>query len=517
MSAVQPTGMAGTRTSLWLLALAVVTIVVLLGLTRVADPFHGDHALFLRYAEAIDRGDVLYLDIWDNKQPGIFWFYLAGGRLFGFSEVGVRLFELAYQTAFALVLVVALRGWLRTWWLAVLAPIATIGAYYAMTGPRHLTQPEAIVAFPLFLALWLAGAPRASIRGRRLAWFGAGVCAALVIAIKLVFAPIIAIGWLAALWTAESDGPGRGSLLDRVLPAVAGLAVVVGGIVGLSAAQGSLPEFAWTSLAYPVVASAEVPIAALSRLAGSVAWYAVAGAPWLLLALAAGVRWRGRRQEWLAVQMLVWVVVGAAVVLVQKFSWWEYHFVLFMVPVGLLAVRGADGVIAAVRPSARGLVSVVLVLVLFATPVAVTVGRVWRADFEPVGILPSLGDEAAVLDYQRRRSPTYESIWQSTAFLRSPDAIPGPIYVVGDPLYLQASGREQAIPTHGWSWEMLLQSQWDALAKDLSDGAPAYVFLDDDMAPMVADRSPATMDWLARDYERLSADPDGVWFERRAP
>jgi uncharacterized MnhB-related membrane protein len=457
------------------------------------------------------------VDVWDNKQPGIFWFYLVGGRLFGYSEVGVRLFELAYQAAFAVVLVVALRGWLRAWWLAVLAPIATIGAYYAMTGPRHLTQPEAIVAFPLFLALWLAAAPRATVRGRRLAWFGAGVCAALVIAIKLVFAPIVAIGWLAALWTAESDDAARRSMLDRVLPSVAGLALVVGVVVGLSAVQGALPAFTWTSLVYPAIASAEVPLAAFSRLAGSLAWYALAGAPWLVLALAAGVRWRGRRQEWLAVQMLVWLVVGAAVILVQKFSWWEYHFVLFMVPVGLLAVRGADGLIAAVRPSARGLVSVVLVLVLFATPVAVTVARVWRAGFEPVGILGSLGDEATVREYQRRRSPTYESIWQSTAFLRGSDALPGPIYVVGDPLYLQASGREQAIPTHGWSWEMLLQSQWDALATELSDAAPAYVFLDDDLAAMVADRSPATLVWLARDYQRLTADPDGVWFERRAP
>jgi hypothetical protein len=34
---------------------------------------------------------------------------------------------------------------------------------------------------------------------------------------------------------------------------------------------------------------------------------------------------------------------------------------------------------------------------------------------------------------------------------------------------------------------------------------------------MVADRSPATIEWLARDYERSSADPDGVWFEWQAP
>jgi hypothetical protein len=505
------------RAGIWILALAGIGIVALIGLTRVADPFHGDQALYLHYASALDRGAAFYVDIWDSKQPGIYWFYLAGGRLLGFTEVGVHAFELVYQVAFATVLVVALHGLLRTWWLPALAPVATIGAYYTITGPWHLTQPEAVVGFPLFLALWLAAAPRGTPRGRRLAWFAAGVFAGLVITIKLVYAPIVAIGWLAALWTTESVRPLRAVLLDRSLPAIGGLAVVVAGVVALSAIQGGLGALTWTSLVYPIVASAEVPAAGLSRLVRSAAWYALVSAPWLVLALAAGLRWRGRRQEWLTIQMLVWVVVGGAAVLVQKFSWWEYQFMLFVVPVGLLAIRGADGLIAAARPTWRRPVTVILALVLLLTPVVVTAGRLWRADFEPIAILASLGDEASVLDYQQLRSDTYDEIWSSTAFLRAADATPGPIYVFGDPLYLQASGREQAIPTHGWGWEMLVQSQWDTLATELSDAAPAYVFIDEDVASMVAERSPATVEWLERDYERSSQDSDGVWYARRVP
>jgi hypothetical protein len=64
---------------------------------------------------------------------------------------------------------------------------------------------------------------------------------------------------------------------------------------------------------------------------------------------------------------------------------------------------------------------------------------------------------------------------------------------------------------------MLVQSQWDTLATELSDAAPAHVFIDEDVASMVAERSPATVEWLERDYERSSQDSDGVWYARRVP
>ncbi len=497
-----------------LVAVVALGVVAALGAVRLADPFHGDQSLFLQYAEAMRRGAVLYADIWDNKQPGIFGFYLVAGSIAGFTEAGIRLFELAYHLVFALVLIVTLRSWLRTWWLATLAPIASIGAYYATTGTWHLTQSEFLVAFPIYLALWLAAAPWEDVRWRRLALLFAGVCAGIVIAFKLVFAPIILVGWLLSLWTSADPVHPRSAILDRILPAVLGLAIVVGVIAGWFGINGATTGFLSVTLAYPVLASAEIAGAPLSRLARSAGWYALAAAPWLLLAAAAGVRWRGRRADWMTVQLAAWVVVGAAVILVQRFSWWEYHFTLFIVPVGLLAVRGADGLIEAAQPSRRRVVAVLAAGLLFVTPVAVAGVRTWRADFEPLAVLGSLGDPAVLLASHRARSDTYEEIWQDTRFLVGPDALPGPIYVFGDPLYLQLSDRDQAIPTHGWSWEMLLASQWAALPDDLAAAAPAYVFLDDDYRELVSDRAPAVSTWLATQYESIAGVGDGAWYRR---
>jgi hypothetical protein len=502
----------------WMVAaLAALGVIGLLGAVRLADAFHGDHALFLQYAEGMARGEVLYRDIWDNKQPGIFAFYLVAGSIAGFSEIGVRLSELAYQLVFSAVLVVTVRPWLRTWWLAALAPITTVGAYYATTGTWHLTQAEFVVAFPMYLGLWLAATPWPTTRRRRVALGIAGACAGIVVAFKLVLAPIIVVGWLVSLWTSPDPLSVRSVITERVVPAALGATVVVGALVASFVAAGAWDAFAWATFAYPVVATAEIAMAPWSRLVRSAAWYATAAAPWLVLAAAAGVRWRGRQREWLAVQLVVWIVMGAVAILVQRFSWWEYHFTLFIVPVGLLAIRGADGIIAAVRPDRRRATALVLAIVLVAAPGVATGVRLWTAGVEPVGMLGSAGDDAALLAHHRATSDTYEEVWRDTRFLVEPDALPGPIYVFGDPLYLQLSDRVQAIPTHGWSWEMLVGAQWAALPRELADAAPAYVFLDEDYRELVGDRAPAVPAWLEAAYEPLLTTEAGSWYRRLAP
>ena len=48
-----------------------------------------DAWLFAVYGRQILRGDVLYLDVWDNKPPGIFWINVLGQWLAGGSLAGV--------------------------------------------------------------------------------------------------------------------------------------------------------------------------------------------------------------------------------------------------------------------------------------------------------------------------------------------------------------------------------------------------------------------------------------------
>jgi hypothetical protein len=513
MTTIQAERGGPTGTAAVVVAVGVLVAIVLLGIYRLADPFVGDHAVFFEYAKAQDQGAILYVDRWDPKGPFLSWFYLAAGRLVGFSEVGLRLFELAYQLAFAATLIVTLRGWLRRRWLEILAPIATIGVYYATTGIRQLTQSEFLIAFPLFLALWLAARPWGSARSRRLALFGAGVCAALVVGFKAPFAPFIVVGWLLSLWTARDPLTVRSVLVDRVLPAVAGGVLVAGVVAVWFAMHGALEELLWTVFLFPFSTSGTA--APLGRLAASATWYGIAAAPWLVLAAAAWVRWRGRREEWLTVQLVAWVVVAAAVILVQRYSWWDYHFTLFIVPIGLLAVRGADGLIVAVRDGWRPVVSVVLALVLFATPALVVLTRLATTGFAQLTILTALHDQDRLREHQRSISEKYDQILSEIDALEARGARPGPVYVVGDPLRIVLWDREQAIPLSPWMWEYLEESQWRDLPGQLAEGQPVYLYVEDSERQYVEAGSPETLAWLEANYVPTGIGETGMWYERR--
>lgn len=55
----------------------VLMLIAGIGALKLLTPFDGDQALFLYFAQAIDHGEKLYVDVWDMKQPGVFWFYWA--------------------------------------------------------------------------------------------------------------------------------------------------------------------------------------------------------------------------------------------------------------------------------------------------------------------------------------------------------------------------------------------------------------------------------------------------------
>ena len=100
----------------------------------LALPFWGDQALFTVYARQIAQGAVLYRDIFDVKQPGIFLFYLLGGSLFGYTEIGIHLFELLYWLAFSAFAMVALRPYFRVAGLHRWSPCSAWGCITSPPG-----------------------------------------------------------------------------------------------------------------------------------------------------------------------------------------------------------------------------------------------------------------------------------------------------------------------------------------------------------------------------------------------
>ena len=132
-----------------------LTLIAGIGALKLLTPFDGDQALFLYFAQAIDHGEKLYVDVWDMKQPGVFWFYWLGGKIFGSSELGVKLLELGWFLTFAACLILCLRRTFAHPWMSSVAAAAALGSYYAFAGTRELTQAEILLSFPMFLSAWL--------------------------------------------------------------------------------------------------------------------------------------------------------------------------------------------------------------------------------------------------------------------------------------------------------------------------------------------------------------------------
>src|SRR5258705_441132 len=164
--------------------IAAIATVLLIGLMHIAYPFDGDQAFFNEGALKISRGAVLYRDFWDIKQPGIFIFYLIGGLIFGFTEIGIHAFELIYLLILAGVLLVTIRRRLENRSLSALIPVLTVGFFYTITGPWHLTQVETLVSLPLYLTLWFSTSSIDNDRKRSALLFFSGLFGGITILFK---------------------------------------------------------------------------------------------------------------------------------------------------------------------------------------------------------------------------------------------------------------------------------------------------------------------------------------------
>lgn len=463
-------------------------------------------------ARHLDHGGRLYVDFWDNKQPGIYLFYWLAGRLFGFHEAGVHSLELIWHSLLAVAMVVGLRRHFERPWLAAAVPMATLGLFYGMCSKWHLTQVEILVTLPLFGCWWFSSqlddAGKATHFRR---WFLSGLCAGLMVTFKLALAPLALAIWTVAIGV-RIHALGRASLRD-VFSGL--LAAFLGGVTFLAfvaagfAFHGSLKEMVWTTFVYPLEALSKSEAAPLSRLLSSVAWFTANGLICILFAMLGLFSWRGARREALTPSLTAWLIAAAGVIWIQRWSWWQYHFCLFLIPLGILAVRGVDALLPNEllrnRRAADIAAACVLALCLIG-PVIPSVGLKSLAFAQQIQKRTSWRHE-----YQRAIDPAEQKIWESTQFLRDEPA-KAPIYVFGNPLYLYLSDRLQAMPEHGWSWETFLPSQWAALPEKLRAAKPVWLFADPNYADLINRKSPATRQVITDLYTPKIVTEEGVWF-----
>ena len=270
-----------------------LALIAALGSLKLALPQHRDGATFLWLASQLDRGAVLYVDVWDVKQPGIFIFDYLAGELFGFTAGGVHLFELLWHLAFAVVVIIALRPALTHRWLAAVAPAAFLAGYYVFCEAHQQTQLEILVGLPLFVAAWFTSISWRS-RGRRtLGFVCAGIAAGVATSFKHVLAPIpVAFVVVASIEVLRRGDDRRAStpIFQIGLPFTFGVMLVWGSMSIAFWRLGAPDAFLSTTFLYPLGALNSVGAAPPSRLLTSLAIFGAAMAPWLVYAAVSAPR-----------------------------------------------------------------------------------------------------------------------------------------------------------------------------------------------------------------------------------
>jgi hypothetical protein len=362
---------------------------------------------------------------------------------------------------------------------------------------------EALAGLPLYLAMWFVLSPPdapAPTRWRR-AW--AGFFGAVTVLFKISFGPIVAAIWVAAL-VIELSRAGKGSrgrtLGEFVLPLIAGAIVPIAVAAAYLWSIGSLDE-AWAIALYVISVPGEMA-ASSQRMRSSTLWFAkrFALVGELVVVAAIGVILKWRRGP-IVVGSVVWVVAGFITIVLQNW-WWQYHYLVILVPLAILAAIGVD-LLAERAPRWAQIAFVGLGAVTLAwsagTYFAADVQRLAQHGFDPVVWGESYTPWA-------KAKPEADFLEE-----RLPEG--GSVYVFGDPLILYLTENHYAISMHSWGAEAWNAGLWERAASELAAARPDLIYVNTFYVAFVRDHSPAITQMLQDHYANRRSTVEGTWYE----
>ncbi len=495
----------------------VMTIVTFLGILRVPEPFWRDQVPFMMFAERFASGALLYRDLWDIKPPGIYGVYLVAGKLFGFTSMGMHLFDGLWMVALAVVLRLTLAHYFTRSWIAQVVPWLSVGLYFTVLDPNDQMQVESLIGLPIYGLIWCtwqATQQSAQNPEKRWKWlFLSGIAGGVVVLFKLIFLPLIVGFWLIYLLHSlvRQKQLFWAAIGQSVPPVLLGILMPIGPVLLYWVSQQMLPEAYQTVVLHPVQMMKNLPKRPITTLITSIFSWMRRFAPVTILAgVAIAHLIRSKRLDFLMTQMIVWLGLGLVTISVQTQSWWRYHFFLLLVPIAILAAKGID---LALQPHARGgvwnrrIVAVCLLGMVGLNLLAV--GRIGTAMARSG--LPLTAETQ--LAYHKQTSLNYSSAAAAAKLLNEPGRKPGPVYVIGDPTVYILAHRTQAIPLLGTIATILLPEQWILMQHQLEAAHPAYLYI---KKTDLKDIPSTFLAFVNRQYQSIQTIEDGTWYEERA-
>jgi len=411
-------------------------------------------------------------------------------------------------------LIVGLRRSLQSHrFIVAFAPLAVVGSYYAGSSSWHLMQVEELVGFPLFCCAW--SLDEALRRGSRRLAFVAGVCGGIVLAFKLIFAIVVVA--LAAAVVSQHARVKRYALGEFGLLWLGGLLVPVVAVAVYAIGHATQRITLVTTFVIPLEILATIDMhAPIARLADSATRFALYYRGLILLGLIGIVtigRGSARAMAWRAV-CLAWLAADAIVIGAQLSSWWQYHFLLFVPPLGILATFGLAFLVRnGVRSRRRAVASLALTGIVAYVAVPLPQGAIGTI-LEVVRARPF----ASVRELERYREDTSSEFADAEADARfTAQRAPSSMYVFGDPLIYLDSKTTQAIAMNSWAIQLFTPALWRRTVAELCSARPKYVFVYARFAGrLTTSDGGAAMSLLDREYVPAAASRNGEWYVARA-
>lgn len=486
--------------------ISVLLIIMTVGLIHSSTILGGDQSLFAVIAQLLDSGKTLYKDMFDYKQPGIYLFYLLAGKTLGWSDISIHLFELGYWILFSIILFYSIRSYslFRADYFNSLLPLFIVGSYYFNADVLHLTQLEALINVPLFLMVWLLDRAYKTENDLFVTYLIIGALTGVILLSKLVFSPIIFFFLLIHfVFTLRSKNL-KYILIKQIVPLFIGFAIP------LSIFLTYIFTHQIENLVVDIYFKIPTSVITLTdqidpgRLLSSIKWFIKKMFVLLLLAII-GVFLIPKKESHFFSLIIAWGVIGFGVILMQKTSWWSYHFQLLYVPIGVFAVMGLDFVLyhflRKIKPSTpliKGFLIITIISLIFPNQLYTLWKSVTSQDYK----------ELHILDYARDDAKNIIKI------IKQEDTI----FICGNPRMYLLTSHLPELSINGWILEYYLDYQWEDFYYQFKNKPPTYLFINaniqNDYDKLIESKHLKLWELMMKEYTEFDSVKNGKWYKR---